>query len=72
MGLEELSEFEKKVFDYCTQHDFEADKWDTAKAAEDLGMEKKAVYEALCNLQKHMKGRFYIYYKNGGLRVQAE
>jgi hypothetical protein len=72
MGLDELSENEKRLFEYIKERDFEAEKWSTPKAASDLKMDEKEIYEGLCNLQKELKGRFYIYYRNGGLRIQAK
>ncbi|MEM4729494.1 MAG: hypothetical protein QXH42_07030 [Thermoplasmata archaeon] len=72
MGEEELTEAERRVFDYIRTRDFESKPWSTLEAARALGMEERAVYEALSNLAKHMKGRFYIYYKDGGLHIQAE
>jgi predicted transcriptional regulator len=68
----DLSESDKKVFDYMLGKDFEANPWSTPDAAQALGLDEKTVYEALSNLSKHMKGRFYIYYKDGALRIQAE
>ena len=72
MGWEELTEKERKLFEYVKEGDFETEKWSTPKASEDLGMEEKEIYEGLCTLQKELKGRFYIYYRDGGLRMQAE
>ena len=72
VGEEELTEAERRVFEYIKSRDFEANPWSTPEAARALGMEEGAVYEALSNLAKHMKGRFYIYYRAGALRIQAE
>jgi len=69
---EDLTENDRKLFEYLRSGDFEAKPWSTPDAARTLGMEEKSVYESLSNLSKHMKGRFYIYYKEGGLRIQAE
>ncbi len=72
MGLDDLSEFEKRLYEYVKSKDFETVKWSTPEAAMLLGVDEKTIYEALSNLQKHMKGRVYIYYRDGGLRVAAE
>jgi|GEM_PF-893524 len=72
MGIEDLSEFEKKLYEYVRTNDFESKKWSTPEAAKMLGVDEKTIYEALSNLQKYMKGKVYIYYKDGGLRVAAE
>lgn len=72
MAEDELTEADRKLFDYIRTHDSETRPWSTPNAARELGMEEKQVYESLSNLSKHMKGRIYIYYKDGGLRIQAE
>ena len=72
MGEEELSDADRKLFEYIRSGDFEAKPWSTPDAAKATGLEEKQVYESLSNLSKHMKGRIYIYYKDGGLRIQAE
>jgi len=72
VGEEELTETDKKLFEYLRSGDHESTKWSTPVAARALGMEEKQIYESLSNLSKHLKGRIYIYYKDGGLRIQAE
>ena len=72
MPEEDLTEADRKLFEYLRTHDCETRPWSTPTVAAALGMEEKQVYEALSNLAKHMKGRIYLYYKDGGLRIQAE
>ena len=72
MGEEELTEADRKLFAYIRGGDFETKPWSTPDAARATGLEEKQVYESLSNLSKCMKGRIYIYYKDGGLRIQAE
>ena len=72
MAEEELTDADRKLFEYLRTHDCEANPWSTPKVSKELGMEEKQVYESLSNISKHMKGRIYIYYKDGGLRIQAE
>ncbi len=72
MTSEDLTAFDIRVYEYCKLHDFEAAPWSTPAAAAALAASEDQVYEALCNLQKHMKGNFYLYYRNGALRVQAD
>ena len=72
MGEEELTEADRKLFEYIRAGDFETRPWYTPDAAKATGLEEKQVYESLSNLSKHMKGRIYIYYKDGALRIQAE
>lgn len=72
MAEEDLTEADRKLFDYVRTHDCESKPWSTPNVSKELGMEEKQVYESLSNLSKCMKGRIYIYYKDGGLRIQAE
>jgi len=72
MGMEDLTEDDKRVFEYVRSGDYETNKWSTPDAAKKLGMEEDAVYEALANLTKHIKDNIYIYYKDGALRIAAE
>lgn len=69
---EEITDFDKRLFEYIKKDDYEARPWSTPKAAEELDVKEKEIYESLCRLQKHWKGKIYIYYRNGALRIQAE
>jgi hypothetical protein len=66
-----ITDFDKKLFEYIKEGDYESEPWSTPKAAEALGVEEKEVYESLCRLQKLKKGEIYIYYRNGALRIQT-
>ena len=72
MAEEELTDADRKLFEYIRSGDFQAKPWSTPGAAKATGLEEKQVYESLSNLSKHMKGRIYIFYKEGALRIQAE
>ena len=72
MAIECVTEFDKKLFEFIKQGDYEANPWSTPKAAEKLGVKEKDIYESLCRLQKLMKGKIYMYYRNGAIRIQAE
>lgn len=72
MGEEELTDADRKLFEYLRSGDFESKPWSTPAAATAIGLEERQIYESLSNLARNMKGRFHIYYKDGGLRIQAE
>lgn len=72
MGEEDLTEPDRKLFEYIRGKDFVTKPWATPEAASALGTTEEEVYKSLSNLAKHMKGRFYIYYREGALRVVAE
>lgn len=67
-----VTEFDKRLFEFIKAGDFEKNPWSTPNAAQKLGVKERDIYESLCRLQKLMKGRFYMYYKHGAIRIQAE
>ena len=72
MGMEDLTELDKRLYEYIKQGDFESKKWSTPEAAKALGVSEDEVYQSLSNLTKHIKDNIWIYYKDGGLRIVAE
>lgn len=72
MALENLTELDKRLYEYIKLNDFEKNKWSTPDAARSLGVEESEIYESLANLTKHIKDKIWIYYKDGGLRIVAE
>ena len=72
MGLENLTELDRKLYEYIKQNDFQTNKWSTPSAARRLGVTEDAIYESLSNLAKHIKDNIWIYYENGGIRIVAE
>ena len=43
-----------------------------AAAAEKLGLSVARVYQALHNIQRHRRRELFVYFKDGGLRIQTE
>ena len=72
MGFEDLTELDRRVYEYIKRYDFETYKWNTPAAARELGATEQEVYQALCNLAKHVKDNIWIHYKDGGIRISAE
>ncbi len=72
MALENLTELDRRLYEYIKLNDFEKNKWSTPDAARSLGVEESEIYESLANLTKHIKDKIWIYYKDGGLRIVAE
>jgi hypothetical protein len=72
MAEEDLTDFDWKLFEYIKAGDYETEAWSSPKAAENLGVKEKEIYESLAKLSKSLKGRIYIYYRNGALRIQTE
>lgn len=72
MSLDELSELENKVYEYAKKNDFETKPWSTRDAARAIGSTEKEVYEAMSELSRKAKNNFWIFYKDGSLRVAAD
>ncbi|WP_455392477.1 hypothetical protein [[Eubacterium] cellulosolvens] len=72
MAFENLTEFEKRVYEYIKENDFQTKKWSTIDAARALHATEDDVYSALANLSKEIKDNIWIYYENGGIRIVAE
>jgi len=72
MGLEDLTELDKKLYEYIKNGDFVSKKWSTPEAAKRLGVKEEDIYQSLSNLAKHIKDRIEINYRDGGLRIIAE
>ncbi len=70
--MENLSEIDKKVYEYIKARDFVSKKWSSAQAAKDLNLSENDIYIALSNLCKYAKDKFQIDYYDGGLRIIAE
>ena len=72
MAWENLTEFDRRLYEYIKLNDFETNKWSTPDAAQTLGVEESEIYQSLSNLTKHLKDKIWIYYKDGGLRIASE
>ena len=72
MAEVDLTELDKRLYEFLKAGDYEDQKWATPAAAEKLGVSEKDIYQALSNLSTHYKDHVYIYYKDGGLRIATE
>jgi hypothetical protein len=72
MSFENISEFERRLYEYIKDNDFQSKKWSTMEAARALHASEDDVYNALANLSKEIKDNIWIYYENGGIRIVAE
>ena len=72
MSFENLSEFEKKLYEYIKDNDFQSIKWSTRDVARKLHCSEDDVYNGLSNLSKEIKDNIWIYYQDGGIRIVAE
>jgi len=72
MAAEDLTELDKRLYEYIKLGDYETNKWSSPQAAEKLGVAEKEIYKSLSNLSTHYKDHVYIYYKDGGIRIAWE
>ncbi|MDI6888038.1 MAG: hypothetical protein QMC98_05295 [Candidatus Thermoplasmatota archaeon] len=72
MGFEDLTELDKRLYEYIKSHDFVVNKWSTPQAAKALGVKEEEIYQSLSNLARHIKDKIEINYRDGGLRIAVE
>ena len=71
MALSDLTDADKKVYEYLKVNDFVEKAWSTKKAAKALKMKEDDVYESLSNLAEYMRNNIHIHYKDGSIRIGA-
>ena len=71
MALSDLTDADKKVYEYLKANDFVEKAWSTKKAAKALKMKEDDVYESLSILAEYMRNNIHIHYKDGSIRIGA-
>ena len=71
MALSDLTDADKKVYEYLKANDFVEKAWSTKKSAKALKMKEDEVYESLSNLAEYMRNNIHIHYKDGSIRIGA-
>jgi len=71
VALSDLTDADKKVYEYLKANDFVEKAWSTKKAAKALKMKEDDVYESLSNLAEYMRNNIHIHYKDGSIRIGA-
>ena len=71
MAYEDLTDTEKRVFDYIRGDDFVEKPWSTAEAAKKLSISEEMVYDALSNIAAKHKNHIHIHYRDGSIRIGA-
>ena len=66
---EELTDFEKRLYEYLCSKDFVANAFHGAEVAKALGVKDDEVYAALAGLSKKTPKKLNIEYRNGGIRI---
>ena len=71
MALSDLTDADKKVYEYLKENDFVENAWSTKNAAKTLKTKEVDVYESLSNLPEYMRNNIHIHYKDGSIRIGA-
>ena len=71
MALSDLTDADKKVYDYLKLNNFVEKPWSTKKASKALKMKEDDIYESLSNLAEFMRNNIHIHYKDGSIRIGA-
>lgn len=66
---EELTELEKRLYEYLCAGDFVTNAFRGADVAKALGVAEDDVYKALSELTKKIPKKLNINYKDGGIRI---
>ncbi len=72
MAMKDLTEIERKVYEYVRDHDFGNYPWITRENAKVLGMKEEDLYQSLSELTKKIRDNIWIYYDNGKLHIVAD
>ncbi|MGA1821621.1 MAG: hypothetical protein ACMUIG_03760 [Thermoplasmatota archaeon] len=72
MAMKDLTPFEKQLYEYIRDNDFQSKPWITKNAARALGKSEEDVYHALSELTKKIRDNIWIYYESGHLHAVAD
>ena len=72
MGVEDLTELDKRLYEYIKNNDFITNKWSSPDAAKALDVNEEEIYQSLSHLATFIKDKIQIDYRDGGLRISVE
>lgn len=72
MAMDDLTDFELRLFEWIRQSDFEEVAWSSSRAAKAFKVPEKDIYEALAALSAKIPGNIYIHYDEGAIRISAD
>tara|TARA_B110000263_G_C14893370_1_gene322821 strand:+ start:79 stop:297 length:219 start_codon:yes stop_codon:yes gene_type:complete len=72
MVMEDLSQLERRLFEWIKKSDFESVPWSSQRAAEAFDVNEDEIREALAALTSKIPNNIYVHYKGGAIRVSAE
>ncbi len=71
MAMDDLTDFELRLFEWIRQSDFEEVAWSSTRAAKAFKVPENDIYEALAALSAKIPGNIYIHYDDGAIRISA-
>ncbi|RZD52324.1 MAG: hypothetical protein CXT67_06480 [Methanobacteriota archaeon] len=72
MAMEDLSQLERRLFEWIKKSDFESVPWSSQRAAEAFDVSEDEIREALAALTSKVPHNIYVHYNDGAIRVSAE
>ncbi|MBT4059027.1 MAG: hypothetical protein HOE69_01805 [Euryarchaeota archaeon] len=72
MAIEDLTQLERRLFEWIKKSDFETVPWSSQRAAEAFDVEENEILEALAALTSKVPHNIYVHYQDGAIRVSAE
>ena len=72
MAMEDLSQLERRLFEWIKKTDYESVPWSSQRAAEAFDVNEDEIREALAALTSKIPNNIYVHYKDGAIRVSAE
>ena len=72
MAIEDLTQLERRLFEWIKKSDFETVPWSSQRAAEAFDVEENEILEALAALTSKVPHNIYVHYQDGSIRVSSE
>jgi hypothetical protein len=72
MAIEDLTQLERRLFEWIKKSDFETVPWSSQRAAEAFDVSEDEIREALSALTSKVPHNIYVHYQDGAIRVSAE
>jgi hypothetical protein len=72
MTLDDLTNLERRLYEWLKKSDFEKVPWSSKRAAEAFDVDEDEIREALAALTAKIPHNIYVHYKDGAIRVAAE
>ncbi len=72
MVLEDLTNLERRLYEWLKKSDFEKVPWSSQRAAEAFDVDEDDIREALAALTAKLPHNIYVHYNDGAIRISAE